>query len=77
MYLKFILKVLIFVVLFLSLIAFVNSIGLNLNENPKPKRLLQVVTIETLENPRIIDNSKAFCDTHRGSSDETHGKLIM
>ena len=70
---KYILKVFIFVFLFLSLIVFIKSIGLNLNAKEPSKKLLQVVTMEGLENidTNIIlpsAKSDAFCETHRGSS---------
>ena len=69
---KYILKIFIFVFLILSLIIFINTSGLNLNYK-KQKKLLQVVTIEGLENidTNIIlpsAKSNAFCETHRGSS---------
>jgi hypothetical protein len=79
--LKYILKVFIIVFLILSLIAFINSIGLNLNEEPKPKKLLQVVTVEALELPNTsipMSKSQAFCDVHKGSSgslDESCSRL--
>jgi hypothetical protein len=84
---KYILKVFIIMFLILSLIVFINSIGLNLNNESKPKKLLQVVTIEGLEgfeglelpNTSIPMNpSEAFCEVHKGSSvtlDESCGKL--
>ena len=75
---KYIIKVLIFVLLIFALIIFVNSLGLNLNENPIPKKLIQSVTIEGLTNyegltntpdTSIIQNKNdAFCESHRGSS---------
>ena len=72
---KYILKIVIVVSLILSLIAFINSNGLNLNA----KKLL---TIEGLSNPPdtsiIINKSDAFCESHRGSSgtlDKSCGKL--
>jgi hypothetical protein len=62
---KYILKIVIVVSLILSLIVFINSIGLNLNA----KKLL---TMEGLTNPPdtsiIINKSDAFCEIHRGSS---------
>jgi len=79
--LKYILKVFIIVFLILSLIAFINTIGLNLNEEPRQKKLLQVVTVEALENLSTsipMSKSKAFCDLHKGSSgslDESCGRL--
>ena len=79
--LKYILKVSIIVFLILSLIAFINTIGLNLNEEPRQKKLLQVVTVEALENLSTsipMSKSKAFCDVHKGSSgslDESCGRL--
>ena len=72
---KYILKIIIVVSLILSLIVFINSIGLNLNT----KKLL---TMEGLTNPPdtsiIINKSDAFCEIHRGSSgalDKSCGKL--
>ena len=72
---KYILKIVIVVSLILSLIAFINSIGLNLDS----KKLL---TMEGLANPPdtsiIINKSDAFCEIHRGSSgtlDKSCGKL--
>ena len=72
---KYILKIVIVVSLILSLIAFINSIGLNLDS----KKLL---TMEGLANPPdtsiIINKSDAFCESHRGSSgtlDKSCGKL--
>lgn len=79
--LKYILKVFIIVFLILSLIAFVNTLGLNLNEEPRQKKLLQVVTIEGLDNLSTsisMSKSQAFCDVHKGSSgslDESCGRL--
>jgi hypothetical protein len=79
--LKYILKVFIIVFLILSLIAFINTLGLNLNEEPTQKKLLQVVTIEALELPNTsipMSKSQAFCDVHKGSSgslDESCGRL--
>lgn len=79
--LKYILKVFIIVFLILSLIAFINTLGLNLNEEPRQKKLLQVVTIEALDNLSSsipMSKSQAFCDVHKGSSgslDESCGRL--
>jgi hypothetical protein len=79
--LKYILKVFIIIFLILSLIVFINSIGLNLNEEPIQKKLLQVVTIEGLDNLSTsipMSKSQAFCDVHKGSSgslDESCGRL--
>jgi hypothetical protein len=79
--LKYILKVFIIVFLILSLISFINTLGLNLNEEPKQKKLLQVVTIEALDNLSTsipMSTSKAFCDVHKdsgGSLDESCGRL--
>lgn len=79
--LKYILKVFIIVFLILSLISFVNTLGLNLNEEPRQKKLLQVVTIEALDNLSTtipMSKSQAFCDVHKGSGgslDESCGRL--
>ena len=63
---KYILKIFIVVFLILSLIAFINTIGLNLDEPEIPKKLLHVVTIEGLDNQMPTSGSKAFCDMHTG-----------
>jgi hypothetical protein len=79
---KYILKVFIITFLILSLIVFINSLGLNLNDD-KPKKLLQVITMEGLTNQDtslIINKSDAFCESHRGSSgalDNSCGKLTQ
>ena len=86
--LKYILKVFIIVFLILSLIAFINTLGLNLNEEPRQKKLLQIVTIEAmlptveglgnLSTSIPMSKSQAFCDVHKGSSgtlDESCGRL--
>ena len=79
--LKYILKVFIIVFLILSLISFVNTLGLNLNEEPRQKKLLQVVTIEALDNLSTtipMSKSQAFCDVHKGSGgslDESCSRL--
>jgi hypothetical protein len=79
--LKYILKVFIIVFLILSLIAFINTLGLNLNEEPRQKKLLQVVTVEALGNLSTsvpMSKSQAFCDVHKssgGSLDESCSKL--
>ena len=69
--LKYVLKIFIIVFLLLSLIVFINSIGLNLNEISSNKKLLAVYTMEGLTNPDnsiIMNKSDAFCESHRGSS---------
>jgi hypothetical protein len=66
--LKYILKVFIIVFIILSVIAFINTIGLNLNEEPRQKKLLQVVTVEALSTSIPMSKSQAFCDVHKGSS---------
>ena len=79
--LKYILKVFIIVFLILSLIAFVNTLGLNLNEEPRQKKLLQVVTVEALDNLSTsipMSKSQAFCEAHKGSGgslDESCSRL--
>ena len=65
--LKYLLKIFIIVFIILSVIIFINSIGLNLNDPYQPKKLLQVVTIEGLENqPQILNGNQAFCESHKG-----------
>lgn len=82
--LKDILKIFIVIFLIFALIVFINSIGLNLKVEEKPRKLLEVVTIEGLNNQEkpdtsIIMNSKdAFCESYRGSSgqlDTACGKM--
>jgi len=80
--LKYILKVFIIVFLIFSLIALINTIGLNLNNESKPKKLLQVVTIEGLTNSPdtsiIMNKNDAFCENNRGSGgglEQSCGKL--
>jgi hypothetical protein len=64
---KYILKIFIVVFLILSLIVFINSIGLNLNEPDIPKKLMKVVTIEGLDTQiPASSGSQAFCDSHKG-----------
>jgi len=78
---KDVLKIFIVVFLIFALIAFINSIGLNLKVEDQPRELQKVVIIEGLEKPdtSIIMNSKdAFCQNFRGSSgqlDEACGKM--
>ena len=69
---KYLLKIFIIIFLILSVIIFINSIGLNLNEPNQPKELIKVVTIEGLENnPLTTDGGVAFCDTHKGFDQES------
>lgn len=68
---KYILKLVIMILLVLSIIIFIQSSGINFNAKEPPKKLLQVVTIEGLDNIGsnvIIDKNNAFCEHHRGDS---------
>ena len=74
---KYILKICIILLLFLSIIVFINTFKFNLTDKKYPKKLLGVVTIEGLQNPAlknlisenpILSPSDAFCESHRGSS---------
>ena len=68
---KYLLKIFIVTFLILSLILFINSIGLNLDEPEPKKELIKVITMEGLEmNPIITDSSKAFCDSNKGGQQE-------
>lgn len=70
--LKYLLKIFIIFFLILSLVFFINSIGLNFNEPKQSKKLIKVVTIEGLEtNPLITNSSNAFCQTNKGYTQET------
>ena len=77
---KYVLNVFIIVLLIIALIVFMNTIGINLNINEHPKKLLQVVTIEGLkerEEP-IKTGADAFCESYKGSSGDLNtscGKL--
>ena len=79
--LKYLLKIFIVVFLIFALIVFINSIGLNLKVDEKPRELIKVVTIEGLEKldtSIIINSSDAFCESYRGSSgqlDAACGKM--
>jgi hypothetical protein len=79
--LKYLLKIFIIVFLIFALIVFINSIGLNLKVDEKPRELIKVVTIEGLEKldtSIIINSSDAFCESYRGSSgelDDACGKM--
>jgi hypothetical protein len=69
--LKYLLKIFIVVVLILSIIFFINSIGLNLNDPLQSKELIKVITIEGLEtNPLIMNSNTAFCDMNKGFEQE-------
>ena len=59
---KYILNVLLIILIIFSVIILINLIGLNLNENVKPKKLLNLDAFE----PLILKGSDAFCKTHTG-----------
>lgn len=63
---KYSLNVFIIVLLIFAITLFINTIGLNLNEE-RSKKLLQVITIEGLENS-IKTGADAFCESYKGSS---------
>ena len=67
---KYLLKIFIIIFLILSVIVFINSIGLNLDDPDISKKLIQVVTVEGM-NPLTTDSSKAFCETNKGFNLET------
>jgi hypothetical protein len=78
MSLNYIMKLFIYIFLIMSLIIFIQLVGVDLSHI---KRLLEVVTVEgltTQDSLVIVNKSDAFCETHRGSSgalDESCGKL--
>ena len=78
---KYVLKIFIIVFLIFALIVFINSIGLNLKVEEKPRELIKVITIEGFEKPDtsiIMNSSDAFCQNFRGSSgklDSACGKM--
>jgi len=64
---KYILKIFIVFFIILSLIVLINLIGFNLTDTELPKKkLLDIVTIEALENQIPTSGSKAFCEVHSG-----------
>ncbi len=64
---KYILKIFIVSFLIIYLIAFISSIGLNLNEQILSKKLINVATIEGLDTQLPASSGmKAFCDSHKG-----------
>jgi hypothetical protein len=78
MEIKFILKVFIIVFLIFALIVFINTLGLNLNAQPPPKKLLQTVTLEGFDTSITIGKADSFCEINRSSGgglDESCGKL--
>lgn len=71
--LKYLLKIFIVSFLILSVIIFVNSIGIKFNQPEQPKVLVGSVTIEGLKNnePTILSSNKAFCESNKGYEQET------
>lgn len=71
--LKYLLKIFIVSFLILSVIIFINSIGLNFKQPSQPKKLVGSVTIEGIQNnePKILSGHKAFCESHKGFDQET------
>jgi hypothetical protein len=65
---KYILNVFIFVLLIFAVIIFINSMGINLNVEEPPKKLLQVVTMEGFDGSTMPTGATAFCESYRGSS---------
>ena len=65
---KYILNVFIFVLLIFALIVFINTMGINLNVEEPPKKLLQVVTMEGFDGSTMPTGATAFCESYRGSS---------
>ena len=67
---KYVLNVFIIVLLIIALIVLMNTIGINLNIDEPPKKLLQVITIEGLKErePPIKTGADAFCESYKGSS---------
>jgi hypothetical protein len=63
--------------LLLALLIFLKLIGVNLNEPSTPKKVVEVVTIETMENSvNAIDMnpSRNFCKHYEGNSFELNKK---
>jgi hypothetical protein len=62
---KYILNVFIFVLIIFALI---NSMGINLNVEEPPKKLLQVITMEGFDGSTMPTGATAFCESYKGSS---------
>lgn len=62
---KYILNVFIFVLLIFALI---NSMGINLNVEEPPKKLLQVITMEGFDGSTMPTGATAFCESYKGTS---------
>ena len=65
---KYILNVFIFVLLIFALIVFINTMGINLNVEEPPKKLLQVVTMEGFDGSTMPTGATAFCESYKGTS---------
>ena len=62
--LKYLLKIFIVLFLILSIIIFINTMGLNLNDAETQKKLIKVITVEGLES--ILPSNQAFCEVNKG-----------
>jgi hypothetical protein len=62
---KYILNVFIFVLIIFALI---NSMGINLNVEEPPKKLLQVITMEGFDGSTMPTGATAFCESYKGTS---------
>jgi len=60
--------------LLLGLLIFLKLIGVNLNEPSTPKKVVEVVTIETMENAIDMNPSRSFCKHYEGNSFELNKK---
>lgn len=71
--LKYLLKFFIVFIIILSIIIFINSIGLKFKGKKSPKVLLGSATIEGLKNKESIflPGNKAFCENNTGFQQET------
>lgn len=69
--LKYLLKIFIIIFLILSIILFINNFNFKFKQKDTEKKLLQVVTIEGLENPITTNGNQAFCDLNKGFELET------
>lgn len=57
--------------LLLGLLLLLQMFGINLNEPSTPKKLIEVATIETMEN---MDHAHNFCKSYEGNSFELNKK---
>lgn len=68
----FILNIIIFIIIFFTIILFLDTTGINLNEKKTQPKLIKSVTIETMNNLKLPTMNKHddFCKSHIGTTDK-------